>query len=105
VVGETWSFGEGSGDIWVLKLNDDGTVAWQRTYGGDSWDSAYSIQQTSDGGYIVEGKTWSFGAGGYDIWVLRLNYTGNISGCVAQGNVSHYSDLNFSQSIDIFKKE
>ena len=46
---------QGDSDVWVLKLNADGTVAWQKTYGGSSDDYAYSIQQTSDGGYIVAG--------------------------------------------------
>ncbi len=50
VVGETTSFGAGGVDIWVLKLRPDGTVEWQKTYGGDDWDVAYSIRQTSDGG-------------------------------------------------------
>lgn len=37
---------------------------WQKTYGGSNYDEAYSIQQTTDGGYIVAGETGSFGAGG-----------------------------------------
>ena len=47
--------------FWILKLNANGTVAWQKTYGGPSDDWAYSIQQTSDGGYIVAGSTYSSG--------------------------------------------
>ena len=50
-------------DSWVLKLNSNGSVEWQKTYGGSDDDYAYSIQQTSDGGYIVAGNTDSFGAG------------------------------------------
>jgi uncharacterized delta-60 repeat protein len=78
VAGLTGSFGAGSGDFWVLKLNSDGTVSWQKTYGGASGDAAYSIQQTSDGGYIVAGETDSFGAGGRDAWVLKLASDGTI---------------------------
>jgi uncharacterized delta-60 repeat protein len=77
VAGETWSFGTG-GDFWVLKLNSDGTVAWQKAYGGTGSDSANSIRQTSDGGYIVAGETWSFGTGG-DFWVLKLNSDGTVA--------------------------
>ncbi|GAG49523.1 unnamed protein product, partial [marine sediment metagenome] len=70
VAGDTDSFGRGGNNIWVLKLSSDGDIEWQRTYGDGSFDIAYSIKQTSDGGYIVAGRTSSFGAGHYDIWVL-----------------------------------
>ena len=66
-------------DIWVLKLDRDGTITWQKTYGGSGYDDAYSIQQTSDGGYIVAGDTYSFGAGSGDVWVLKLDQCGNIT--------------------------
>lgn len=52
VAGWTSSFGAGNDDAWVLKLDPSGDVVWQKTYGGANNDYAYSIQQTSDGGYI-----------------------------------------------------
>ncbi|MEF3167805.1 MAG: hypothetical protein K6360_00495 [Deltaproteobacteria bacterium] len=55
VAGWTSSFGAGDWDFWVIKLDASGNVAWQKTYGGTSCDEAFSIQQTSDGGYIVAG--------------------------------------------------
>ena len=71
---------EGLGeDSWVLKLDSNGIVSWQKTYGGSSDDTARSIQQTTDGGYIVQGVTASFGAGGTDIWILKLNSNGIVS--------------------------
>jgi PKD repeat protein len=76
--GYTKTFGVGHADLWVLKLNADGTIAWQKTYGGSSLDWAYSIQQTSEGSYVVAGETSSFGAGGSDVWVLKLDSVGNI---------------------------
>jgi uncharacterized delta-60 repeat protein len=79
VAATTYSFGAGGCDFWVLKLNSSGTVAWQKTYGGTGSDWVYSIQQTSDGGYIVAGETSSFGAGYSDFWVIKLNSTGAIS--------------------------
>ena len=77
VVGGTTSFGAGS-DVWVLKLNATGGVVWQKTYGGAGDDFATSVQQTSDGAFIVAGNTNSFGAGGYDVWVLKLDPTGGV---------------------------
>ncbi|MDE2180437.1 MAG: hypothetical protein KGJ40_06280 [candidate division NC10 bacterium] len=85
VAGHTSSFGAGGNDAWVLKLDSSGTVTWQQTYGGVYTDEATAIQQTTDGGYIVAGHTSSFGAGGNDAWVLKLDSSGNITGCAAQG--------------------
>jgi hypothetical protein len=81
VAGYTESFGAGSHDFWVLKLDSTGNVTWQKTYGGTNWEQAYSIQQTSEGGYIVAGYTRSFGAGSYDFWVLKLDSNGTIPEC------------------------
>jgi len=78
VAGYTESFGAGDGDFWVLKFREDGTVQWQKTYGGNGWDGADSIQQTSDGGYAVAGDTESFGAGDGDFWVLKLREDGTV---------------------------
>jgi uncharacterized delta-60 repeat protein len=78
VAGSTESFGAGKGDVWVLKLDGSGNVQWQKTYGGTNWDGAHAIAPTSDGGYVVAGRTESFGAGGWDVWVLKLDGSGNV---------------------------
>jgi uncharacterized delta-60 repeat protein len=78
VAGLTNSFGAGGYDAWVVKLNSTGGVTWQKTCGGSGDDEAMSIQQTSDGGYIVAGFTNSSGAGSDDFWVFKLNSTGSI---------------------------
>ncbi len=89
VAGMTGSFGGGGADAWVLKLRPDGTPEWQKTYGGNGWDEADSIQQTGDGGYILAGMTESFGAGGGDFWVLKLMPDGSIdSSCDFTGDTN-----------------
>jgi len=79
VVGMTQSFGAGGFDVWILNLDQNGNILWQRTYGGSSSDWAYSVQQTSDGEYIIGGYTSSFGIGKIDLWILKITDTGNIS--------------------------
>lgn len=64
---------------------------WAATYGGFSTDEAYSIQQTSDGGYIMAGETSSFGTRGGDFWVLKLGPDGSIDhscGFIKDTNIS-----------------
>jgi hypothetical protein len=78
ITGMTMSFGVEETDVWVLKLKSDGDIEWQKTYGGSNLDRASSIQQTDDGGYIIAGYTYSFGAGGGDIWILKLSSFGEI---------------------------
>ncbi|MCP4364530.1 MAG: hypothetical protein GY800_04455 [Planctomycetes bacterium] len=78
VAGTTGSFGAGKDDFFVLKLESDGTIEWQKAYGGADLDWASSIQQTREGGYIVTGLTKSFGAGGFAFWVLKLRPDGYI---------------------------
>jgi hypothetical protein len=79
LAGFTESFGAGLSDVWVLKLDASGTVAWQQTYGGTDDDEAFAIQQTNEGGYIVAGVTESYGAGLTDAWVLKLSASGGVT--------------------------
>jgi len=86
VAGFTQSFGAGGSDILVLKLAPDGSLIWARTYGGTSWDYAYSIIQTTDGGYAVAGMTYSFGYGDGDFIVLKLASNGSLTWARTFGN-------------------
>jgi hypothetical protein len=60
----------------IVKYKSDGLTEWERVFGGDREDIAYSVQQTSDGGYIVAGESRSF-APGFEIVLLRLDPLGN----------------------------
>ena len=88
MAGGTYSFGAGDRDAWVLKLDSAGTVTWQKTYGGANVDFPYSIQQTSDNGYIMAGYTESFDEGDRDAWVLKLDTTGAITWQKTYGGVN-----------------
>jgi len=77
VTGRTTSFGAGQLDLWLLKTDSDGDTLWTRPYGGDEHDYGGSVRETSDGSYIVIGNTFSFGAGDWDIWLLKVNPEGD----------------------------
>jgi len=88
VEGVTLSFGAGGGDVFLIKTDADGNIIWAKTYGGTDLDWAFSVQQTSDGGYIVAGYTDSFGAGYGDIFLIKTDADGNIGSCSIVQNVS-----------------
>ncbi len=75
VAGYTYSFGAGKEDFWVLRLDENGNVKWQKTYGGSRDDEAYAVAISPNGDIIVVGYTESFEGGG--TWVLRLDLNGN----------------------------
>ncbi len=85
--GDVTGVNKGSSDIWVVKLDASGNITWQKNYGGDQNEELRSIRQTSDGGYICSGWTSSSANGdvtdanhgGDDIWVVKLDGSGNIS--------------------------
>ncbi len=78
LAGSTYSYGAGNGDVWLLKLDANGNIQWQKTYGGTGNEEADSIQQTTDGGYIVAGYTFSYGAGSSDFFILKIGTSGNV---------------------------
>lgn len=76
---ESASFGSGETDIWALKLRPDGSILWEKAYGGEYEDSLWSFVEAADGGYILPGSTVSFSPDvSGDTWVLRLNSDGSI---------------------------
>ena len=71
-------------DAWVLKLDSVGAIQWQKALGGSGWEEAWSVNQTTDGGYIISG--WSTSSdgdvtinhGSFDYWIVKLDNFGNI---------------------------
>ena len=77
LLGETFSFGAGSSDYYLIKTDATGNITWTKTYGGAAVDEGSYVQLTSDGGYIVIGDSESYGAGDADIYVVKTNATGD----------------------------
>ena len=84
----------GNQDIQVIKLFTDGSVDWRKTYGGTSRDQAKSIIPTTDGGFLVTGHTESKGAGGMDLWLLKLNNTGDLEWDKTYGGTENEESYN-----------
>ncbi len=77
IAGYTWSFGAGKRDVYLVKTDDRGNEEWSKTFGGNKTDVGYSVKETIDGGYIVSGYTLSFGAGWYDVYLIKTDVSGN----------------------------
>lgn len=69
-------------DVWIVKLNSNGVLEWQKTYGGEKNDLAYTLREAPDGGFLISGAAESAGgdltcnAGYSDMWVFKISATG-----------------------------
>lgn len=72
------SFGNGSSDFWLLKLDSDGSVIWQKAYLGNGEDNFFTLERTKDNGYILVGGSNSIGSSDYDFLVVKVNENGSL---------------------------
>ena len=79
VTSETYSFGAGNQDVIVLKLDSQGNIQWDKTFGGSLWEEGiFRAVETPANEYVITGKTHSFGAGNNDLLLLRLSAAGAV---------------------------
>jgi hypothetical protein len=100
IVGYTYSYGAGNGDVWLIKTNSAGNMQWQKTFGGSSYDNGYCLQITSDGGYIITGFTQSYGSGNWDVWLIKTDSSGNLEWHKPIGGTSQEEGWSVQQTAD-----
>jgi len=76
--GDTRSKGEGDSDAWIIKVDLNGNLLWERTVGGEGFDMPTCITSSNDGGHLVGGFTFSFGSGKRDFWLFKVDNAGNV---------------------------
>ncbi|RLD37259.1 MAG: hypothetical protein DRI89_15345 [Bacteroidetes bacterium] len=91
IAGYTYSFGSGGADLYIRKVNKDGSTGWGSVLGGADEDFGFSIVLAEDHGFAIVGQTKSFGAGEGDVWLVKLDSTGNFEWSWAFGGTDHES--------------
>lgn len=78
MAGSTNTYGYGGNDVYIVRTNSSGKMLWSRVVGGPGDDIAYSVTRGAGDDIIVAGKTNSFGAGSYDVYLIKLGKNGDI---------------------------
>ena len=100
LAGVTTSFGASSSDFWLVKTDPAANMLWDKTYGGADYERVESVVQTSDGGYALAGVTTSFGAGGWDFWLVKTDVAGNMLWNQTYGGTSDEGAFSVVQTAD-----
>lgn len=77
VTGYTASHGAGGTDLWLIRTDRNGDTLWTRTVGGPADDYGWDVEHAEDGGFAIVGFTASWGAGGEDVWLVRIDERGD----------------------------
>ena len=108
ISGDKTQASQGANDYWIVKVNSSGAKEWDARFGGGSQDLLYSLQQTSDGGYILGGSTQSIisgditqsSQGGDDYWIVKVNSSGVKEWDARFGGSSHDNLTSLIQTSD-----
>ncbi|MCK9405929.1 MAG: immunoglobulin domain-containing protein [Methanothrix sp.] len=98
--GRTKSYGENNYDLFLIKADKTGNILWQKNYGGAREDEGYSVEETADGDYIVAGRTRSYGSGMYDVWLMKVDPSGEKTWDKAFGGALDDEANSIKQTID-----
>jgi len=100
LVGFSQSFGSTSRNVYLIRTDPNGDTLWTRTYGGSSLEEGSSIEQTTDGGFIILGTTGSFGAGANDIYLIKTDLNGDTLWTRALGGTMNEYAESIAQTTD-----
>ncbi|MDD4588486.1 MAG: hypothetical protein PHC60_08875 [Heliobacteriaceae bacterium] len=78
IAGETKSRDGYDHDVYLVRTDEKGDRIWEKNFGGERCDYAWSVQETKDGDFVIAGGTESYGAGIYDVYLVKLTASGNI---------------------------
>jgi len=87
-------------DAYLVKTDSNGDTLWTSSYGGEGYDYAQDVRQTNDGGYIIAGHTSSFGAGSYDMYLVKTDALGHTQWTRSYGGQSEEMACSVRQTPD-----
>jgi hypothetical protein len=100
IAGTTFSYGPGTPDssnVYIVRTDMSGEIIWTEVYGGDFNDEAYSVRSTSDDGFIVVGYRDTLGTGVYEVWLLKLDYSGYATWTKTYGG----TDIDIGREVEV----
>jgi len=101
MVGETNSFGAGSYDVWLVKIDLQGNIIWSKTIGGYNGDSGYCVKQTADSGFVIAAQTSSLGPySSNNIWLIKTDSEGDTIWTKVFGDNSEDRGYHVQQTFD-----
>jgi predicted secreted protein len=101
LAGDTYSFGAGGVDFWLVKTDASGIMEWNKTHGGTRDDYTLSMVRTDDGGYAQAGYTYSYGAGAKpDFWLVKTDSAGNMQWTKTHGGTDDDRAYSVVQTTD-----
>ena len=100
IVGRTTSKGKGKEDLLLIKTNITGDIEWEFHCGGNELDGGYSVDQTSDDGFIIAGRTESFGTGMDDVFLIKISKIGKLEWKKTFGGTTNDKGFSVTQTAD-----
>lgn len=100
IAGTTSSFGVGNSDAYLIKADGSGTLIWEKTMGGWFLEDCYDVDQTTDGGYIISGRTASFSPGDYDAWLAKTEGSTTFGLTLIIGQITNLHSLSGYSAFD-----
>jgi len=101
ITGGTENFAPTAPDVYLIKTDANGDTMWTKTFGGDSIDEGWAVQQTADLGYIIAGETWSFGAASQSVYLVKTDAGGNAQWSKIYGGCCNQAGWSVQQTADL----